>query len=103
MIEFELFKISTSEDDDEDRERPLTPEELEQFFTGEHDLTPEEMEEIRRQMDHLQYPSIPYEDIPEPNRPEIPDAFQDAFNDDDDPDVNKALNIFKTWLYNKGD
>ena len=37
-------------------------------------------------MDHIQYPQIPYEDIPEQNR-SVPDAFEDAFpDDDDDPD-----------------
>ena len=89
MIEYELVKVSTGEFDDEDKddERPLTPEEWKE-------LQRMAMED----MDHIQYPQIPYEDIPEQNR-SVPDAFEDAFpDDDDDPDLTKAISVFKQWF-----
>ena len=84
-----LQKVSTGEFDDEgkDDERPLTPEEWKEFQR----MAMEDME-------HIQYPQIPYEDIPEPNRPEIPNAFQDAFDDDDDSPVKK---LYKAYVLNK--
>ena len=97
MIEYELFKISTSEDDDEDRERPLTEEEWKAMQAQFGDMTPEEMQAIREDMGHIQYPQIPYENIPEANRPDI-SAFEDAFNDDDDSAVQK---LYKAYVLNK--
>lgn len=87
MIEYELFKISTSEDDDEDRERPLTPEEWKE-------LQRMAMED----MDHIQYPQIPHEDIPKQNL-SVPDAFEDAFPDDDDDSAVQKL--YKAYALNK--
>ena len=97
MIEYELFKISTSEDDDEDRERPLTEEEWKAMQAQFGDMTPEEMQAIREDMGHTQYPQIPYENIPEANRPDI-SAFEDAFPDDDDSAVQK---LYKAYALNK--
>ena len=94
--------VTTADDDDDDdkdtRERPPTEEEWEsmRIQSDEAQLTPDEIRAIQEDMTHSN-PHIPMEDMPERNRPEIPDAFKGAFSDDDSS-INKSLYLLKRWL-----
>ena len=93
-------------DDEEGQELPA-----DQFFddpdkVNPKDLSPEEQEEIRRALAEIPTPpqrKIPYDEVPEDNKSqEIPDAFKDAFPDEEGDPPPMAKMLFKAFGINNG-